>query len=156
MNLQPCTLSFNMKAMIPVGYSGFFNCASMSVDGCYLYIIIHYGMSCGDCRKGWCLVVADPIQILKQETPIHTLKIVPKALMCPRCIKIVHMRDGSLSSSMLNEWSNSLVSITWPCDWNFRYICQFLQVGWGPVFVEMLLYPESWVEMLIVDIHSSL
>ena len=28
----------------------FFNLASMSVDGCYLYIIIHHGMSQRDCR----------------------------------------------------------------------------------------------------------
>ena len=31
--------------MIPMGSSGFFNLVSTSVDGCYLYIIIDYGMS---------------------------------------------------------------------------------------------------------------
>ena len=45
MTLQPCSLLFNVQDMIIVGSSGFFNHASTSVDGCYLYIIIHYGMS---------------------------------------------------------------------------------------------------------------
>ena len=31
------------------GYYGFFNLASASVDGCYLYIIIHYGRS----QRNW-------------------------------------------------------------------------------------------------------
>ena len=38
-----------MQVMIPAEYYGFFNLASVSVDGCYLYIIIHYGMS----QKDW-------------------------------------------------------------------------------------------------------
>ena len=42
---RPCSLLFNVKVMILVGSSGFFNHASTSVDWCYLYIIIHYGMS---------------------------------------------------------------------------------------------------------------
>ena len=41
--LQPCSFPFNVQVMILVGSSGFFNLASMSVDGCYLYII-HYCM----------------------------------------------------------------------------------------------------------------
>ena len=35
--------------MIHVGSSEFFNHASTSVDGCYLYIIMHYGMLQRDC-----------------------------------------------------------------------------------------------------------
>ena len=47
---QPCSLSLNVQVMILAGSSWFFNHASTSVDGCYLYIIIHYGMSQGDWR----------------------------------------------------------------------------------------------------------
>ena len=36
--------------MTLLGSSGFFNLASASVDGCYLYIIIHYGMLQRDWR----------------------------------------------------------------------------------------------------------
>ena len=43
--LWPGSILFNVQVMILVGYSGFINLASTSVDGCYLYIIIHYGMS---------------------------------------------------------------------------------------------------------------
>ena len=43
--LQPCSLPFNVQVMILAGSSGFINLACASVDGCYLYIIIHYGMS---------------------------------------------------------------------------------------------------------------
>ena len=43
--LQPCSLLFNVQVMILAGSSRFFNLASTSVDGCYLYIMIHYGMS---------------------------------------------------------------------------------------------------------------
>ena len=46
--LQACGLPFNAQVMIPVGSSGFFNHASMYVDGCYLCIIIHYDMSWRD------------------------------------------------------------------------------------------------------------
>ena len=42
--LWPCSLSINVKVIILTGSSGFFNCAFTSVDGCHLYIIIHYGM----------------------------------------------------------------------------------------------------------------
>ena len=42
--LQPCILQFYVQVMILVGSSGLFNHVSASVDGCYLYIIIHYGM----------------------------------------------------------------------------------------------------------------
>ena len=44
MNLWPCSLSFNAQVMILVGSSGFINHASASVDGRYLYVIIHYGI----------------------------------------------------------------------------------------------------------------
>ena len=46
----PFSLPFNVQAMIPVRSYGFFNLASTSADGCYLYIIIHYGMSWRDWR----------------------------------------------------------------------------------------------------------
>ena len=45
MTLQPFSFPFNVQIMILAGSYGFFNLASTSVDGCYLYIIIHYGMS---------------------------------------------------------------------------------------------------------------
>ena len=45
MTLWPFILSFNEQVMIPAGSHGLFSLASTSVDGCYLYIIIHYGMS---------------------------------------------------------------------------------------------------------------
>ena len=41
----PCSLLFNAQVIILAGSSGFINLASTSVDGCYLYLIIHYGMS---------------------------------------------------------------------------------------------------------------
>ena len=44
MILQPFILLFNVQVMILVGSPQFFNLAFMSVDGCYLYIIICYGM----------------------------------------------------------------------------------------------------------------
>ena len=30
------------------------------------------------------------------------------------------------------------------CDWNFRFISQYLQVGFGPITEELLLYPKVW------------
>ena len=45
MTLWPFSPPFNAQVMILVGSSGFCNHALMSVDECYLYIIIHYGMS---------------------------------------------------------------------------------------------------------------
>ena len=45
MTLQPFSLLFNVQVMILVWSFGLFSPVSMSVDGCYLYIIIHYGMS---------------------------------------------------------------------------------------------------------------
>ena len=42
--LWPFSLPFNVQVLIPVGSYGFVNLTSPSVDGCYLYIIIHYGM----------------------------------------------------------------------------------------------------------------
>ena len=41
--LLPCSLPFNAQVMILVGSSGFFNNASTSADGCYLYM---YTMAC--------------------------------------------------------------------------------------------------------------
>ena len=49
MTLWPFILPFNVQVMIPVGLSWFLNLASTSVDGCYLYIIIHYGIS----KRDW-------------------------------------------------------------------------------------------------------
>ena len=45
MTLWPFSLSLNAQVMIPTGSYGLFTLASVSVDGYYLYIIIHYGMS---------------------------------------------------------------------------------------------------------------
>ena len=42
--LQPFSLPFNVQVMISVGFYMILNLASMSVDGCYLYTTIHYGM----------------------------------------------------------------------------------------------------------------
>ena len=64
MTLWPFSLLLNVQVVILVGSSGFFNFAFMSVDGCCLYIIIHFGMLWWDCRKGWCLGVAGLIQNL--------------------------------------------------------------------------------------------
>ena len=52
MILWPFSLPFNVQVMTPVGFYWFFNFASVSIVGCYLYIIIHYDMSLRDCRKG--------------------------------------------------------------------------------------------------------
>ena len=60
MTLWPCSLSINEQVMILVGSSGFFNCAATSVDGCYLYIIIQYGML----QRGWGISLA-----LRDERP---------------------------------------------------------------------------------------
>ena len=51
MTLQPFGLLFNAQVIIPVGYYWFLNLASASVDGCYLYIIIQYGMS----QRDWAI-----------------------------------------------------------------------------------------------------
>ena len=45
MTLWLCSLPFYVQVMICVGSYGFFNHASASVDGCYLYINIHNSMS---------------------------------------------------------------------------------------------------------------
>ena len=58
MTIQPCILSFNVQDMTLVGPSGFFKHASASVDGCCLYIIIHYGMLQWDWGIGFVLEVA--------------------------------------------------------------------------------------------------
>ena len=50
MTIWPFNLPFNAQVMIPVGSYGFFNPAFISVDGCYLYVIVHYGMSQRDWR----------------------------------------------------------------------------------------------------------
>ena len=46
------------------------------------------------------------------------------------------------------EWVNWFTSVGHMfvdlCNWNFRYISQFLQVGYGPITVKMLPYPEVW------------
>ena len=47
--LWTCSFLFNVQVMILVGSYGFFDHASTSVDGWYLYIIIHYGMLQRDC-----------------------------------------------------------------------------------------------------------
>ena len=47
--LWPCGHPFNVQVMILAGSSGLFNCASTYIEGCYLYIIIHYGIS----QRGW-------------------------------------------------------------------------------------------------------
>ena len=61
----------------------------------------------------------------------------------PGCVKTVHMRDGSSSSSLnANERTSVDHMPVELCDWNFRYISQFLQVGCGPVIIEMLPYPN--------------
>ena len=42
-------------------------------------------------------------EFFKAITPTHTAKIIPIVLMyVPGCVKIVHMRDGSLPSFLLN------------------------------------------------------
>ena len=48
MTLWPHSLPFQAQVMILVGSYWFFNCASISVDGWYLYIIIHNNMSWWD------------------------------------------------------------------------------------------------------------
>ena len=45
MTLQSFSLPFHAQVMIPVGFYGLFSLVSTPVEGCYLYIIIHYGMS---------------------------------------------------------------------------------------------------------------
>ena len=45
MTLWPFILPFNVQVMIPVESCGLFSLTSTSVDGCYLYINVHYGMS---------------------------------------------------------------------------------------------------------------
>ena len=45
MALQPHSLPFHTQVMILVGSYRFFNCTSTSVDGCYLYNIIHNSTS---------------------------------------------------------------------------------------------------------------
>ena len=45
----PLSIMFNAQVMIPVGSYGLLSLAFAPVDGCYLYIIIHYGMS----QRNW-------------------------------------------------------------------------------------------------------
>ena len=96
------------------GLQRFFNHASTSIDGCYLYIIIHYGISQRDCRIRMVLRGGrpDPESFNATETYIYSKKCTYSAYVCPRIIKIVHMKDESSSSSWIaNEWIGSLVLI---------------------------------------------
>ena len=45
-----CSLPFNVQVIGCLGSSGLIKLSSMSVDGCYLYIIIHYDMLQNVCR----------------------------------------------------------------------------------------------------------
>ena len=114
MALWPCRLLLNVQVMILVESSGFLNLAFMSVDESYLYIIIHYGMWWWDCSIG--SVPRDgrpgPESFKAVDTYTYS-KIIPIVPMyVPGCVKIVHMRDGSSSSSLIvNKWVGSLVLI---------------------------------------------
>ena len=115
--LWPCSLLFNVQVMILVGSSGFFTCASTSVDGCYLYIIIHYGMS----QRDWGIRLVPrggrpgPESLKAIDTyTYHTIHITHinspyvSARMCLDC----PYEDGSSSSPLIvNEWTGLLVLI---------------------------------------------
>ena len=111
--LWPCSLMFNVQVMILAGSSGFFNSAYMSVDRCCLYIIIHYGTSQ---RLGNKVSTyggrTDPDFFKEIDTYAYNKNHTKSPYVCLGCIKIVHMGDGSLSSSLIeNEWVGSLVLI---------------------------------------------
>ena len=82
--------------MILAGSSGFFNHSSASVDGCYLYIIIHYGMS----QRDWGIRLMprggrpDPESFKAMDTNTYSKNHTNRPMYVPGCIKIVHMRDN--------------------------------------------------------------
>ena len=67
---QPCSLPFNVQVMILVESLWLFYLTSSSGDGCYLYIIIHCGMSWRDWR-----IRSAPgmvgLNLLKQQTAMQ-------------------------------------------------------------------------------------
>ena len=87
--LRPCSLLFNAYVMILVESSGFFNHASAYVDGCYLYIIIHYGMLQSDwgirsVPRCW---RPDPESLKAIDTYIYNKKHTNRLYLCPRMHK---------------------------------------------------------------------
>ena len=103
MTIQPFKLLFNTQVMILVGSSGFFNLASASVDGCYLDIIIHYDIL----QRDWGIRSAprdgrpDPESFKAIVTYTYRKIILIVPMHVPGCVRIVHMRGGSSSSSLM-------------------------------------------------------
>ena len=106
----PCSLSFKVQVMILVGSSVFFNHTSASLDGCCLYIIIHYGILWWDWWRGLVLRGGRPetesYKVIDTYSCSKIIPIVPTYV--PGYNKIVHIRDGSAFLNV-NEWTGSLV-----------------------------------------------
>ena len=155
MTLCPCCLSFNVQDIILVGSSGFFNHASTSVNGCCLYTIIHYGIS----WWGWWIgsVHRDGRPELESFKAIDTYTYSENCTNSPHVCPRMHYDcpyKGWVFAIILFEckWVYWFTHIDHMfvelCDWNFRYISQFLQVGCGPITVEMLPYSEILIAVI--------
>ena len=90
--LQPCRLSLKCKVMFLAWSSVFFNHASTSVNGCYLYIIIiHYGMW----KRDWGIRLVprggrpDSESFKAIDTYTYSKNHTNSPYILPGCVKIV-------------------------------------------------------------------